>query len=335
MSYLVCHAQKQTVLLGMPHHIDRIGVYQPDGSVTQEPDPENPKKTRPKYPQIKHPELRGLNRGEGAKFADFGKAWDAEIARLGRKPQKNASPTVCFNISASPEFFEGLRKQYPKTYHAKCEEYFKDCRDVLDQFFPHAKTLKWKTHYEETTPHMHLLKPPIIKAKRRLNAKALKEGKAAGPEVLKFSSGEFLGGPEGLAALHDVLFDTVGRKWGLDRGERGSEAKHTNQEEWQRDLCRQEKAQEEKEVLQKKQDEALKNREYGVNKAMENLGGSQKIASGIVEHLRGATQPEINKFWPLFWKKIPAFVREILEEVKQSLKPEKKAKQIQAQSRSR
>jgi hypothetical protein len=243
MAYIVCHAEKQSALLSMPHHIERIGFYNKDGSVVTEKDPENPGKKRLKFPQIKHPEWHKWNRGGGASYADFGKAWREAIAGLERKPQKNASPTVCFNISAGEDFFKGLREQYPRDedYFAKCEEYFEQCRKVLDELYPYGKTLKWATHYEETTPHMHVLKIPLVMAKKRQSEKAKKAGKAPGPKVLKFASGEFLGGQSGLSTLHDTLFEQVGKTWDLERGERGSDAHHTDQAEWQRELARKEK----------------------------------------------------------------------------------------------
>lgn len=240
MAYIVCHAEKQNNLTSMPHHIDRIGAYQEDGSVTVYPDDyvDETLRGKSKHPQIKYPERYKWNKGGGATFAEFSKRWLEEIVRLERSPQKNASPTVCFNNSAGEEFWEELRKAYPKDedYYSKCEEYFYDCRVVLDELYPYGKTLKWATHYEEKEPHMHCLKIPIVKAPKRLSKKDIAAEKKPGEAILKFSSGEFLGGREGLAKLQDAIFEKVGKKWGLERGERGSDARHTDQVEWQREL---------------------------------------------------------------------------------------------------
>ena len=173
MAKIVCHAEKQDTLTKMPHHIDRIGVYDADGNVVTIPDPQNPEKQISKHPQIRYPENRIWNRGGGASFSDFEKEWNKEIELLERKPQNNASPTVCFNCSVGEEFWEELRKKYPKDedYYAKCEEIFKDFRDMLDELYPDAKTLKWATHYEELQPHQHVIKICIIKKRKRLNTK--------------------------------------------------------------------------------------------------------------------------------------------------------------------
>ena len=63
MAKIVCHAQKQETLTSMPHHIERIGVYDADGKVVTIPDPKNPEKQISKYPQIRYPENRIWNRG--------------------------------------------------------------------------------------------------------------------------------------------------------------------------------------------------------------------------------------------------------------------------------
>jgi len=245
MAYIVCHAEKQSNLLSMPHHIDRIGVYQKDGSVTVYPDDYEDEELRgkSKHPQIMYPERHKWNRGGGASCDGFTKSWLEEIVKLERSPQDNASPTVCFNNSAGGEFWVELRNSYPndEDYYAKCEEYFYDCRVALDELYPDAKTLKWVTHYEESEPHLHTLKPCILKAPKRLSKKDKAKKKKPGEAVLKFSSGEFLGGPKGLVKLQDTIYEKVGKKWGLARGECGSEAKHTDQLEWQRELSKKDK----------------------------------------------------------------------------------------------
>jgi len=240
MAYIVCHAEKQNNLMSMPHHIDRIGAYQEDGSVTVYPDDYVDETLRGelKHPQLAHPKLYKWNRGGGATYDKFSESWREEIVKLERSPQKNASQTVCFNNSAGEEFWVELRNNYPKDedYYSTCEEYFYDCRVALDELYPYGKTLKWTTHYEEKEPHMHCLKIPILKAPKRLSKKDKAKKKKRGEAILKFSSGEFLGGPKGLVRLQDAIYEKVGRKWGLERGERGSDARHTDQLEWQRKL---------------------------------------------------------------------------------------------------
>jgi len=388
MAYMVCHAEKLSGF-GMGFHIDRVNVYQPDGSVTIYPENYEIEERRGKsvYPEIKYPELHQWNRGEGTPASGLRAAWKKEVETLSRRPQKNTSSFVEFNVSAGGEFFEALRKQFPdeKTYFEKCEAYFKECRDVLDSLYPAGKTIKWSTHYEETTPHMHVLKMPIIEAPRKLNVKAKAEGKEAGPPVLKYSSGDFLGGIKGLIKLHDELFESVGKKWGLERGESGKDARHTNQAEWQRELARKEKAMSdedkrldarEKELIEKldkmetyhreqkeladrrikeldekaakreaelyarikDKENTIKNREELIELketdlnaiAAEKIGKDEgkKVIGSVVNVFRNEIiQPsEIQKFWPEFFKRLPGFVKEIIQDVRQSISAEKAQK---------
>ena len=140
---------------------------------------------------------------------------------------------------------------------------------MLGELYPEAKTLKWSTHYEELRPHLHVLKPCIIKKRKRLNTKKkprLKDSVKASKEeiaeykeklnewneneyknwekkgtVLKFSSGEFLGGRDGLESLQNKAFEKLGEKWGVERGDKGSAARHTDQAGWQIELIEKEK----------------------------------------------------------------------------------------------
>jgi len=388
---MVCHAEKMNGF-GMGFHIDRQGVYEEDGSLRMTADPEKMRFV-PLHPEIKYPELHQWNRGEGVPASGLRTAWKKEVENLSRKPQKNASRFVEFNVSAGGEFFQTLRKQYPddKTYFEKCEAYFKECRDVLDFLHPAGKTIKWSTHYEETTPHMHVLKMPIIEAPRKLNIKAKIQGKEAGPPVLKYSSGEFLGGIKGLIKLHDELFESVGKKWGLERGESGKDARHTDQAEWQQELSRKDKAvekamaelekrnsklvewtetvaeqhkdldrrtkaveEEEKKVEARaatvkgadqelgKVKKTLEQREAAVtgreklvqmkesdfNKVISNTllnNEGHKVMGFVLQEFRNEIiqAPEIPKFWPEFFKRLPGFVKEIIQDVRQSIKAEK------------
>jgi hypothetical protein len=202
MGYVVAHCRKvDTVGLGaVVQHNTRQSIYD---------DEMRPLGELPEY--ITHPERMRLNEGNGVDSrAVYKRRADAiELAKLGRKPQKNAAAAVEFSISASPEFFKSRK---PKEW----KEYFSDVREFLGHKYGHENVLSWNVHCDETTPHMHLLMVPII---------ATEKGK-------KYSSSAFLGGRNGLRDLQTEIYESVGRKWGLERGIEGSEARHTNQFEW-------------------------------------------------------------------------------------------------------
>lgn len=202
MGYVVAHCRKvSTVGLGaVVHHNARQSVYDEELSPLGE---------LPEY--ITHPERARYNEGDGVDSrAVYKRRSDIiEMAKLGRKPQKNAAAAVEFSVSASPEFFKSHK---PKEWKA----YFSDVRDFLGKRYGSDLVVSWNVHCDETTPHMHLLMVPIINT----------------PEGLKYSSGRFLGGLTGLRALQTEIYEQVGRKWGLERGIEGSGARHTNQTEW-------------------------------------------------------------------------------------------------------
>ena len=131
-----------------------------------------------------------------------------EAANLKRKPQKNAAAAVEAMFSASAGKLQSA---------AEWKDYFKDCRQWLGDKFGKENILRWDEHFDEKTPHMHVIMIPIIRDKKREN---------------KYSSSEFLGGREGLRQIQSNLADTIGKKYGLERGREGSRARHTNQYEW-------------------------------------------------------------------------------------------------------
>lgn len=116
---------------------------------------------------------------------------------LKRKPQKNASAAIEFTISASPEFKGDWNKFFGKAETFLRKKFGENC-------------IQFTVHHDETTPHLHCLFVPIVE----------KNG------VRKYSSSEFLGGKIGLQKLHTEFYEQVGKRFGLERGEVGSRAKH-------------------------------------------------------------------------------------------------------------
>ena len=131
---------------------------------------------------------------------------------LKRKPQKNASAGIEFVVSASSDF-----KGDWNSYFAEAEKFLrKKFGDNCIQF---------ATHYDESTPHMHVLFVPILEAKNK-----------KGETVRKYSSSEFLGGRDGLSQLQTDFFNYVGKNFGLERGEAGSRAAHGNAKDFQKKI---------------------------------------------------------------------------------------------------
>lgn len=79
---------------------------------------------------------------------------------------------------------------------------------IAAQFGGMANILTAAIHRDETTPHMQVLVMPLDRTTNR------------------FAASKMLGGPKGLSSLQDGFWESCGRPYGLQRGEKGSKAKH-------------------------------------------------------------------------------------------------------------
>ena len=152
------------------------------------------------------------NKFEGTDALDFTDKYEEMIAdaKLKRKIQRNASRTIEFVVSTSHE--------YKKDWHTNSES-----KAALDSYFEETKQFFKKRygdvvissaiHFDETTPHMHLLCVPLVD-----------NGKGG----LKFSSSEFVGGKEELRKLHTDFYEQVGTRFGLERGNEGTRTSHSD-----------------------------------------------------------------------------------------------------------
>lgn len=209
---IVAHCRKVKTGVGLANvaaHNSRLGVYMDNGAVATEIPPWVTRLDRAhlnKGNQLTDTEILGIRarrlRDAEKTNRDEGKGW--------RKPQANAAAAVEIVISASPGWFEGKAKGANESAQ---KAFFDDAREYLAKRYGAANVLHWATHYDEKTPHMHMLLVPIV---------ATEKG-------YKYSSGEFLGGRQGLQALQSDIAAKVGAKWGLERGQEGSKARHTDQ----------------------------------------------------------------------------------------------------------
>lgn len=232
-------------LLAVGKHNQRAGAYLADG--------------RPaggKWAAIlTHPEQAHLNEYSGQDPSQLLQARRDRIAaaNLTRKPQKNASVAVEAVISASPEFFQNLS-------HEQKKRYFQVARAWLGNEFGKEAILGWAVHYDEKTPHMHVLMVPLTKTKE-IRKRDKQSGLPDYRQLVEtdswaYSSSRFLGGPDGLIRHHDSLAATL-RPFGVQRGSVGRHARHTAQQEWARDLPRRAKALDQREAALAAREKAL------------------------------------------------------------------------------
>ena len=115
-----------------------------------------------------------------------------------RKVKDDAVLMASFFIGASPAFFTDKSRD-------DIDAFFFECTDFFAERYGRENIISAVVHMDETTPHLHLNLMPILEG--RPCAKKLFDRKA-------------------LVALQTDLHKEVGRHWGLERGQEGSQAEH-------------------------------------------------------------------------------------------------------------
>lgn len=119
--------------------------------------------------------------------------------RLPEKVRKNGVTAVEFMMTVSPEVMQ--RKYFNPT------KYLNACSNWAREKFGKENVFFIAYHRDETTPHVSLLLTPI-------------------DENGKLNARKFFGGRDKMSALQDDFYNSVGKEFGLDRGIKGSKAKH-------------------------------------------------------------------------------------------------------------
>ena len=123
---------------------------------------------------------------------------------LPTKVRKDAVLMCSFVVGSDRQFFGRLSP------HER-QQFFVDCTRFFAERYGEDNIVSAVVHMDETTPHLHLNLIPI--ADRRLSAKTLFDRKS-------------------LQALQTDFHSAVGKKWGLQRGREGSQAKHLSTAEF-------------------------------------------------------------------------------------------------------
>ena len=139
----------------------------------------------------------------------FGKTYtefiNGRIKELGLSPRKDAVVMNSFVLGSDKTFFDGL---------AKIEQYnfFSDCYKFFAERYGEENIIAAVVHNDETTPHMHLNLMPVTKDGR-------------------LCSKQLFDKPQ-LQQLQTDFYEAVGKRWGLQRGKEGSQAKHLSTAEF-------------------------------------------------------------------------------------------------------
>jgi hypothetical protein len=115
---------------------------------------------------------------------------DSEIKAAGAKTRSNSVLALDTIYTASPEFFQGKTNQ-------QNDDFFKDCLQFHQEHFGHI--ISAVVHYDETTPHLHVISVPLTKDGR-------------------LSARDVIGNKAKMSKTQDAFFEQVGRGYGLERG---------------------------------------------------------------------------------------------------------------------
>lgn len=114
----------------------------------------------------------------------------SEIDRAGAKTRSNSVVALDAIYTASGEFFKDKSTE-------ECNQYFQDCLQFHQRRFGHIVSAV--VHYDETTPHMHILSVPLTQDGR-------------------LSAREIIGNRANLSKMQTEFFEQVGKEYGLERG---------------------------------------------------------------------------------------------------------------------
>lgn len=113
-----------------------------------------------------------------------------EINRAGAKTRSNSVVALDAIYTASGDFFKDKSTE-------ECNQYFRDCLQFHQRKFGHVVSAV--IHYDETTPHLHILSVPLTQDDR-------------------LSAREIIGNRANLSRMQTEFFEQVGKEHGLERG---------------------------------------------------------------------------------------------------------------------
>lgn len=114
----------------------------------------------------------------------------AEIDRAGAKTRSNSVVALDAIYTASGEFFKGKSNE-------ENDQFFRNCLQFHQRKFGHV--ISAVIHYDETTPHLHILSVPLTQDGR-------------------LSAREIVGNRANLSRMQTEFFEQIGKEYGLERG---------------------------------------------------------------------------------------------------------------------
>lgn len=142
-----------------------------------------------------------------------------EIDKAGAHTRSNSVVALDTIYTASPDFFKGRN-------NAENDMFFEDCLKFHQKRFGHI--ISAVIHYDETTPHLHVLSVPLTQDGR-------------------LSAREIVGNRAKMSQMQTAFYEQVGRDYGLERGihmDGQEKKKHITAQERRLQQIKEEKAKE-------------------------------------------------------------------------------------------
>lgn len=263
MSYAVLHIMKASgSCTAIARHIERS--TQPDNA---------------------HPELRHLNREDFIRYPEgVGGLGDAiryrlDHAGLTRKIGRNQ--VLALNVLLTSDG-EALRRLADE---GRLDEWAEASIGWAKHTFGEANVVGAHLHMDEQTPHLHVTVVPIVTTERKKKASEAKAQKRyrTKPQNGPRLSADDIMTRENLTRFQDTYAEAMAR-FGLERGIRGSEARHTSQHEYYRKCQIEKKGLEEDVATLSTEKEQLDKETQSLEKRKKELEfGNRWIEKTIIE----------------------------------------------------
>lgn len=216
-----------------------------------------------------------------------------EINRAGAKTRSNSVVALDAIYTASGEFFKDKSTE-------ECNRYFQDCLQFHQKKFGHV--ISAVVHYDETTPHMHILSVPLTQDGR-------------------LSAREIIGNRANLSRMQTEFFEQVGKEYGLERGiqmDGQEKKKHITAQEHKLRQVKQEKAREEEELEAiKHSKKSARERATRAREQAERQQAENRALKVVESEIRDKVEREQEKAKQL--AKMNQTARQELKEVKERL----------------
>lgn len=166
-----------------------------------------------------------------------------ETAKIKRKITKDQVRVIRINLSGSPEEMKCIESE------DRIDEWCKDNLDYLKKEFGEKNIVSAVLHMDEKTPHIHASIVPIVEGARRKAKEGTKK-----KNTIRLCADDIMTKTK-LEGYQDSYAEAMA-KYGLQRGIRGSDARHVTTAEFYRDVFEQaENAKIERDLLQQQNKE--------------------------------------------------------------------------------